>query len=74
MSTVEKLIPILEDKVKEGLEELPKLSVKTEDFSICLNNTLTAQDLLNRLMYKPANPAAQAVQAVDTQTISKSEK
>lgn len=54
MSTVEKLIPILESKVQEGLEELPKLSVKTEDFTICLNNTLSAQDLLTRLVYKPA--------------------
>lgn len=54
MSTVDKLIPILQTKVEEGLEELPKLSVKTEEFTICLNNTLTAQDLLTRLLYKPA--------------------
>jgi hypothetical protein len=54
MGTIDKLIPILESKIQEGLEELPKLSVKTEDFTICLNNTLTAQDLLNRIMYKPA--------------------
>ena len=56
MNTVDKLIPILEAKVQEGLEELPKLSVKTEEFTICLNNTLTAHDLLNRIMYKPAAP------------------
>ena len=54
MNTINKLIPILEAKIEEGLEELPKLSVKTEDFTICLNNTLTAHDLLNRIMYKPA--------------------
>ena len=53
MNTIDKLIPILESKIEEGLEELPKLSVKTEDFTICLNNTLTAHDLLNRIMYKP---------------------
>ena len=54
MNTINKLIPILESKIEEGLEELPKLSVQTEDFTICLNNTLTAHDLLNRIMYKPA--------------------
>jgi hypothetical protein len=54
MSTIEKLVPILQSKVEEGLEELPKLSVKTEEFTICLNNTLTAQDLLNKLMFRPA--------------------
>lgn len=54
MGTIDKLIPILESKIQEGLEELPKLSVKTEDFTICLNNTLTAHDLLNRIQYKPA--------------------
>ena len=53
MGTIDKLIPILESKIQEGLEELPKLSVKTEDFTICLNNTLTAHDLLNRIQYKP---------------------
>lgn len=53
MSTIEKLIPILESKIEEGLEELPKLSVKTEEFTVCLNNTLTAQELLSRLTYKP---------------------
>ncbi len=57
MSTIEKLIPILESKVEEGLEELPKLSIKTEEFSLCLNNTLTAQDLLNRINFKPAPKA-----------------
>lgn len=51
---VEKLIPILESKVEEGLEELPKLSMKTEEFTICFNNTLTAIDLLHKLTYKPA--------------------
>ena len=56
MGTIDKLIPILESKVQEGLEELPKLSVKTEDFTICLNNTLAAHDLLNRIMYKPTAP------------------
>ena len=66
MDTIEKLIPILEDKVKEGLEELPKLSVKTEDFTICLNNTLTAQDLLNKLVYRPVSK-----QELETKTISK---
>ena len=50
---VEKLITILNNKVEEGLEELPKMSVKTEDFTICLNNTLSAIDLVNRLQYKP---------------------
>ena len=29
------------------------MSVKTEDFTICLNNTLSAIDLVNRLQYKP---------------------
>ena len=53
MNIVEALIPILEKKVEEGLEELPKLSVKTEDFTVCLNNTLTAQELLTRLTYRP---------------------
>ena len=67
MSTVEKLIPILQSKVEEGLEELPKLSVKTEEFTICLNNTLTAQDLLTRLVYKPAPKQ----EDLDTKTISK---
>lgn len=56
MGTIDKLIPILESKIEEGLEELPKLSVKTEEFTICLNNTLTAQDLLTRIMYKPTQP------------------
>ena len=56
MSIVDKLIPILEKKVKEGLEELPKLSVKTEEYTICLNNTLSSQDLLAKLLYKPAQP------------------
>ena len=56
MSTIDKLIPILEAKVEEGLEELPKLSVKTEEFTICLNNTLTAQDLLHKIMFRPAQP------------------
>lgn len=51
---VEKLIPILESKIEEGLEELPKLSVKTEEYTICLRNTLEATDLLHRLTYKPA--------------------
>lgn len=62
MSTIEKLIPILESKVEEGLEELPKLSVKTEEFSVCLNNTLTAQDLLNRINFKPAPKAEPKVE------------
>ena len=53
---LDKLVPILESKVQEGLEELPKLSVKTEEFTICLNNTLTAQDLLNKIMYRPEPP------------------
>lgn len=66
MSTIEKLIPILESKVEEGLEELPKLSVKTEEFTICLNNTLSAQDLLTRLVYKPAPKP----ENLDTKTIS----
>lgn len=67
MSTIEKLVPILQSKVEEGLEELPKLSVKTEEFTICLNNTLTAQDLLARLIYKPAPKQ----EDLDTKTISK---
>lgn len=67
MNTIEKLIPILESKVEEGLEELPKLSVKTEEFTICLNNTLSAQDLLTRLVYKPAQPKKENL---DTKTIS----
>lgn len=62
MGTIEKLIPILESKIEEGLEELPKLSVKTEEFSICLNNTLTAQDLLNRINFKPAPKAEPEVE------------
>ena len=66
MSTIEKLIPILESKVEEGLEELPKLSVKTEEFTICLNNTLSAQDLLTRLVYKPTPKP----ENLDTKTIS----
>ena len=53
MGTIEKLIPILESKIEEGLEELPKLSVTTEEFTVCLNNTLTAQELLSRLTYRP---------------------
>jgi hypothetical protein len=64
---VEKLIPILEKKVEEGLEELPKLSVKTEEYATCLTNTLTSQDLLAKLTYKPqpqANLAAQAPEAI----------
>lgn len=67
MNTVDKLIPILEAKVQEGLEELPKLSVKTEEFTICLNNTLTAHDLLNRIMYKPTPKP----EDLETKTISK---
>lgn len=67
MGTIDKLIPILESKIQEGLEELPKLSVKTEDFTICLNNTLTAQDLLNRIQYKPMPKQ----EDLDTKTISK---
>ena len=66
MSTIDKLIPILESKVQEGLEELPKLSVKTEEFTICLNNTLTAHDLLNRIQYKPAPKK----EDLETKTIS----
>ena len=66
MNTVEKLIPILQSKVEEGLEELPKLSVKTEEFTICLNNTLSAQDLLTRLVYKPVPKP----ENLDTKTIS----
>jgi hypothetical protein len=66
MGTIDKLIPILESKIQEGLEELPKLSVKTEDFTICLNNTLTAHDLLNRIMYKPAPKR----EDLETKTIS----
>ena len=69
MSTIEKLIPILEDKVNEGLEELPKLSVKTEEFTICLNNTLSAVDLLNKITYKPVAP-----KPVEPTAISKVEK
>jgi len=57
---VETLVEILDKKVEEGLEELPKLSVKTEDFTICLNNTLSSIDLLGKLTYKPA-PAPQPV-------------
>ena len=34
MNNIETLVKILEDKVTEGLEELPKLSPKTEDFTI----------------------------------------
>lgn len=59
-SRVEKLVEILDKKVDEGLEELPKLAVKTEEFTICLNNTLTSIDLLAKLTYKPA-PAPQPV-------------
>lgn len=50
---VEKLIPVLESKITEGLEELPKLSVKTEEYTICLRNTLEAINLLHKLTYKP---------------------
>ena len=69
MNIVEALIPILEKKVEEGLEELPKLSVKTEEYATCLTNTLTSQDLLAKLQYKPqpqVHPAAQAVDAIPT--------
>lgn len=56
MLTVDKLVPILDNKITEGLEELPKLSVKTEEFTICLNNLLTAQDILNKIIYRPEQP------------------
>lgn len=56
MNTIEKLIPILESKIEEGLDELKKCDIKSEEFTICFNNTLAAQDLYNRIMYKPAAP------------------
>ena len=67
MGRLEILVEILDKKVAEGLEELPKLSVKTEDYSICLNNVLTSIDLLNKLTYVPAQPKQEDL---ETKTIS----
>lgn len=66
---VETLVKILDSKVDEGLEELPKMAVKTEDYTICLNNILSSLDLLNKLTYVPKPEVKPTV--LDTKTISK---
>ena len=67
MGRLETLVEILNKKVDEGLEELPKLSVKTTDYSMCLNNVLTSIDLLNKLTYKPTPTKPEDL---ETKTIS----
>lgn len=47
------LVETLSVKAEEGLLALEKLNVSSEEFTVCLNNTLTCYDLLNKLTYVP---------------------
>lgn len=67
MGRLETLVEILDKKIAEGLEELPKLSIKTQDYTICLDNTLSSIDLLNKLTYRPTQPKQEDL---ETKTIS----
>lgn len=74
MNNLETLVKILENKITEGLEELPKLSPKTEDFTICLNNTLSSIDLVNKLTYRPQAPTNPAAQTIEPKAVSESKE
>ena len=64
------LIETLENKLEEGLVELEKANPKTEEFTTCLNNTLTCFDLVSKLTYKPEHKATPQANVMQMETKS----
>ena len=52
-NTITRLIEILPNKIEEGLNKLAELNIESPEFGECLKNTLTCNDLYNKLTYVP---------------------
>jgi hypothetical protein len=51
--TITRLIEILPNKIEEGLNKLKELNIESTEFGECLKNTLTCNDLYNKITYVP---------------------
>jgi hypothetical protein len=51
--TVTRLIEILPNKIEEGLNKLMELDIDSPNFGECLRNTLTCNDIYNKIIYTP---------------------